>query len=133
MEWEPFEVVPGMYRKVLERDADGNAVMQLTFLPPGFTLPELPYRHRHRTLHEYGITLWGELPHWEYESAEQQGVNVYRRAGFFMHRLPGSIHGLEEGPLSPTGSVALSWRTGPGSWIGEAEFERETERIPYGA
>src|SRR5262249_19113337 len=98
----------------------------------GFTLPELPYRHYHATVEEMSYTLAGELPHWEYESVEQQhGRLVVRRPGQAMHRLGGSIHGLEPGPQSVTGYMSLVVRRGVGNWIPDANFHEETHHVDY--
>ena len=72
------------------------------------------------------------MPLWEYESADQQqGELVTYKAGYFVHRSPGSIHGFEPGPTSPIGAVVLNWRWGSGTLIGEQDFETETVEVPY--
>jgi hypothetical protein len=131
-EWAGRPGLDGACRKVLVREEQGEPVVSLNYLPPGFTLPELPYRHYHSTVSEFSFVLCGELPHWEYESADQQkGALVVFKPGYFMHRRPGSIHGLEPGPVSPCGAFTLSWRTGTGTGIGERNFETETVHVPY--
>ena len=131
--WEPMPGIPGGQMKTLVRGEGGLPLVYVVYLPPGSPLPDLPHRHRHRTIHERSLTLWGELPHWEYESADQQqGDLVVFREGYFMHRRPGSLHGLEAGATSPTGVLLLSWRTGPGTTIGDQGFEEETVHVPYG-
>jgi hypothetical protein len=95
-------------------------------------LSDLPHRHYHRTVREYGFTISGELPHWEYENAEQEdGELVVFREGYYMDRAPGSLHGLEPGPTSAVGCVVLMWRTGRGTWVDEPTFDEETVEVPY--
>lgn len=133
MAWEPFEGLPGARVKVLSRDADGNGLVWLIWLPPG-DVPGVarPHRHYHRTIREFSYMVSGELPHWEYRNAEQQrGDLVVVREGFFMERAPGSVHGLEDGPASGTGCVLLQWRDGLGNWLYEPEAEQETIDVPY--
>jgi hypothetical protein len=132
MDWEVMPHLQGACRKVLVRDEQGEPKIVITYLPAGFTLPDLPYRHYHKTVHEFGYVLGGELPHWEYERADQLKVElIVLKEGYFMHRRPGSIHGLEPGPTSPTGIIMLGWRTGSGTWIGEKNFDTETIVVPY--
>ncbi len=132
MAWEEFEGLAGARIKVLSRDDQGEPAVFLVWLPPGRLISELPHRHYHRSVHEYGFTLSGELPHWEYANAEQQqGDLIVFREGYFMHRRPGSLHGLEPGPTSPTGCVVLMWRSGPGTWMDEPGFADETVDVPY--
>jgi quercetin dioxygenase-like cupin family protein len=133
MPWEDFDGLAGAKVKVLSRDERGNAMVMLVWLPPG-ELPgvALPHRHYHRTITESTFLLSGELPHWEYESAEQDhGEMVRFREGYFMERRPGSIHGLEPGTTSATGCVVLMWRDGVGNWLSEPEAGVETVDVPY--
>ena len=134
MPWEPFSGLAGGKVKILSRDQEGNATVMLVWLPPG-ELPgvALPHRHYHRTIREFSYVLSGELPHWEYADAEQQqGDIVVFREGFFMERLPGSIHGLEPGPTSEAGCLLLMWRDGVGNWLDEPQAAEETIDVPYG-
>lgn len=133
MPWESFDGLPNGKVKVLSRSEDGTPIVMMVWLPPGeIEGLELPHRHYHRTIREFSFMLEGELPHWEYRNAEQQeGDLVVVRRGFFMERSPGSIHGLEVGPSSPTGCVLLCWRDKPGNWISEPEFAQETVDVPY--
>ena len=130
--WEPFPGLAGAKVKVLSRDEHGNGMIWMVWLPPG-EVPgvELPHRHYHRTVREFSFVLVGELPHWEYRDAHGPGELVIVREGFFMDRLPGSIHGLEKGPSSGTGCVLLQWRDGLGNWLGEPEAASETVDVPY--
>src|SRR5205823_6558109 len=104
----------------------------MTFLPAGFSLPELPYRHYHSTVHEFIYGLWGELPHWEYESADAPGTLYTRRTGHFMHRFPGSVHGIEaRQPQTKVGAMGIEWRTGKGVLMNDPRWEEETVHVPY--
>ena len=132
MEWEEFAGLKGARIKVLSRDEEGEPSVFLVWLPPGRLISDLPHRHYHRTIREYGFTLAGELPHWEYENAEQrEGDLVVFQEGYYMDRAPGSLHGLEPGPTSPIGCVVLMWRTGRGTWVDEPAFGEETVEVPY--
>jgi hypothetical protein len=131
MEWEDFAGLKGSKIKVLERYDDGNPCVFLIYMPPGYEEAlERPETHLHRTVHEYAYVLAGDLPDWEYESHEQQeGDFVLMRQGFFMHRSPGSIHGLEESAVSQTGLLMLFWRTGGiGNWYDDPNSAEETPR-----
>jgi uncharacterized cupin superfamily protein len=107
-------------------------MVMMVWLPPG-ELPGviLPHRHYHRTITEFTYMLSGELPHWEYASADAAGELVLFKEGFFMERRPGSIHGLEPGVTSATGCVLLMWRDGVGNWLSEPEAAAETVEVPY--
>ena len=133
MEWEPLPL-DGLYRKVLNRDEDGEPSVTLTFVPPGGFLPEVPYRQYHKSVREYIYVVEGEFVIYEYESAEQTEGDVIRaKAGYFMDRRPGEHPRPGGRPVkSATGALLLSWReTGPGIWIGERDFETETVRVPF--
>lgn len=133
MPWEDFPLLEGTRVKVLSRDENGDAMVFLVWSPPG-ELPSvsLPHRHFHRTVHEYALGLSGDMPHWEYESAEQgRGDMVLIRQGIFMDRAPGSIHGLEAGATSATGSVVLMWRDGVGTFVDEPAAAGETIDVPF--
>jgi hypothetical protein len=130
--WGDIPGLQGVKRKVLTRDEQGLPSVFLSYLPAGFSVPDLPFRHYHSTVHEYAFFLEGELPQWEYENAEQQrGDLVTYKPGYFMHRRPGSIHGFEPGPTTPVGALMLAWRTGHGTELGESGFEVETIEVPY--
>jgi hypothetical protein len=135
MEWEEFwNGESGHYRKILRRDDEGNPIVFLHYLPPG-SMPasELPYRHYHRTVREFGFVLEGELPGAEYESAEQlNGTLLQKKKGWFIERQPGSIHGVEAGQTTNTGCLLFCWVDGPGSWIGDENFSDETVHVAYG-
>jgi uncharacterized cupin superfamily protein len=133
MPWQDFDGLAGGKVKVLSRDERGNAMVMLVWMPPG-ELPGvvLPHRHYHRRVNEFTYVLAGDLPHWEYaDAAEQHGTMVRFRDGYFMERVPGSIHGLEPGPTSATGCVLLMWRDGVGNWLNEPEAAEETLEVPY--
>jgi uncharacterized cupin superfamily protein len=132
MPWEDFAGLHGARVKMLSRDAAGNGVVWLVWLPGDIPSVNRPHRHYHRTIREFSYLVAGELPHWEYrDAAQQHGDLVVVREGFFMERAPGSIHGLEEGPSSPIGCVLLQWRDGVGNYLNEPEAVHETVDVPY--
>jgi hypothetical protein len=134
LSWEPFEGfhIPGAVRKVLKRFPDGDPSAMIFYFPPGFTVDELPYRHYHATVEELSFALGGSMPHWEYRDADQQhGEYVLRRAGLAMHRLGGSLHGLEPGADTHEGYMSLMVRTGTGNFIPETDFDEETIHVAF--
>jgi len=134
MPWQDFAGLAGTKIKVLSRDERGNPMVFLQWIPPGgFPSVELPHRHYHGTVREFAFVLDGELPHWEYADADSPGEMVVFKQGYFMDRRPGSIHGLEPGPTSPTGCTILMWRDGVGTMVDEPEFAAETVDVPYPA
>ena len=129
MAWEDFDGLAGTRIKVLSADERGNPMVFLQWIPPGgFPSVELPHRHYHSTVREFAYVLDGDLPHWEYASADGPGEMVVYKQGFFMNRLPGSIHGLEPGPTSQVGCTVLFWRDGVGTMVDEPEFASEGDR-----
>lgn len=135
MRWEEFPAIAGTKVKVLTRDDAGHPSTFIQWLPPGeLEGVALPHRHFHRTVTEYAYVLSGDLPHWEYGSAEEEhGQLVVFREGYFMERRPGSIHGLEPGPVSETGVTILFWRDGTGTMVDEPDFAQETEELSFSA
>ncbi len=132
MRWDDFPGLSGTKIKVLSRDEHGNPMVFLQWMPPGAGLEvELPHRHYHRSVREFAYVLSGELPHWEYASADAPGQLVVFKEGMFMDRRPGSIHGLEASPTSAIGCTLLFWRDGVGTMIDEPEFGAETVTVPY--
>lgn len=135
--WTQFEGFPeGMVRKVLARFQDGPDAGEpeafIFYMPAGFVLPDLPYRHYHSTVEELSYTIAGELPHWEYRDRDEQyGVLSKRRTGSAMHRLGGSVHGLEPGPVSQVGYTSLMVRSGTGNWIHDARAAEETVHLDF--
>src|SRR5262245_35231300 len=95
MPWQELEGIAGGKQKVLARDDQGEPSVQITWIPPGPGGAD-PERHFHRTVHEWGYVLFGELPMREYTSADaERGRPVVFRAGYFMDRRPGSVHGID--------------------------------------
>lgn len=128
--WEPLPGIPGAKQKVLVRDAEGRARVQFTWLPPGLAL-DRPERHFHKTAHERGYVLFGELPMREYASADDdRGRPVVFREGYFMDRLPGSIHGLDPDLSSAVGFLMLEWRTAPGTYRLEEGASEQNVTLP---
>jgi hypothetical protein len=135
MEWEDFQGIDGCKVKVLTRDEQGEPMICLIWFPAaphGWTGDDLPHRHYHKSVIEWAFCLSGGLPGWEYENAEQKkGDPVEMREGYFMYRLPGSIHGQEPGPHSATGALMLIGRNGTGNNMNEPNFQAETVTVPY--
>jgi len=130
MPWEPMPGIPGAMQKVLSRDLDGDPRVQITWMPPGLRHDE-PSRHYHRTVHERGFALFGELPMREYASVEdERGRPVLFRAGYYMDRLPGSVHGIDPDASSSVGFMMLDWRTGSGTYLREESAAQETALLP---
>lgn len=128
--WEPHMGIPGGLQKTLSRAADGTSLVQITWIPPGLSAGGAPERHFHRTVHERGLVLFGDLPMREYLSEDDvHGRPVLFREGFFMDRRPGSVHGVDPHLTSQTGFVMLEWRTGPGTFLWEDGAERETQLL----
>ena len=126
MPWEPCPGIPGGKQKILSRDADGDPRVQITWIPPGLSHPE-PSRHYHRTVHERGFVLFGELPMREYASVDdERGRPVVFRRGYYMDWAPGSQHGIDPDVSSCVGFVMLDWRTGTGTYLQEESAGRET-------
>jgi hypothetical protein len=134
MPWADFPGLAGTKIKVLSRDEQGTPMVFLQWIPPGgFPSVALPHRHYHRSVREFAYVLDGELPHWEYESPDDAGEMVLFREGLFMDRRPGSIHGLEPGPVSAVGCTLLMWRDGTGTMVDEPDFAEQTVDVPYPA
>jgi hypothetical protein len=137
MPWEPFEGLQGGSVKVLSRFETGEPEVMLIWRPPGptKTLAKLPHRHRHPRIREQFFFLRGELPHWDYRSEDDaDGELIVFKEGYYLDRRPGmGIHGLEEAPVSPVGTLILHWRSGTGNMGGEPNFDEESIPVPYPA
>ena len=132
MEWEEFPGLSGARMKVLSRFESGEPSVFLVWNPPGRLLDDLPHRHYHSTVHEFHFFLEGEFPIWEYESPEDgDGELVMLKGGYYLERLPGSIHGIEAEPTSPVGSMVLIWRTATGNFVDEPNAKEESIEVPY--
>jgi hypothetical protein len=130
-----WEAVPnglaGAYRKVLALDEYGDPRVMLIALPAG-AMFDHPHRHYHQSLHDFNYILWGTHPLFEYAGATaERGVLTMWRPGYYMHRSPGSIHGIEVGTEAPTTCVTLHWRTKSGNWVGDPTYETETVQVEY--
>ena len=132
MKWESFPGLDHCKIKVLTRSADGDPMVFLLWFPPIELLPDIPHRHIHQSVTEWSYVLAGELPHWEYANAEQtKGDRILFKQGYYMHRKPGSIHGLEENSASAVGCLILSWRDKVGNFAAEPGFAEESPSVPY--
>jgi uncharacterized cupin superfamily protein len=131
MPWEDWDGMPGSRIKTFVRGPAGEPLIYLTWSPPRTGGGE-PHRHFHRTVREYHYVLDGEVPIWEYDSSDQQhGDFLLFRAGYYMDRAPGSLHGIEPVFASAVGRTMLCWRDRSGTYIGEADFDQETETVSY--
>ena len=106
MPWEPV----GRYGhcKVLARDAEGRTLLTLQHVAPDFALPDHPTKHSHDH-DQYDYVVWGEFPMAEYERESRRRDAILMKAGHFVHRRGGEIHGLVAGASSPTGCLSLQW------------------------
>lgn len=125
MAWEPH-VMGESIRKVLDLDGDRDSYVHYRYVPPGGA-PE--GRRLHLSINETFFFLGGDLPSWEFDSANDRAGHVVDfNAGTFMDRQPFSIHGRRPEPPSRTGSTLLIWTSGGG------EFEAdpvESIQIPF--
>lgn len=132
MEWGQFEGLGSAKVKVLHVDEAGDPMVFLVWLPPGDLGVEIPHRHYHATTSEWSFVVEGDLPHWEYASAGSDDSElVVFRPGYYMDRRPGSIHGLEAGVTSDTGTTILFWRDNTGNWLDEPRAAEETLDVPF--
>lgn len=135
MDWEDDPDIPGFRQKVLYRDEDTNAYVRLWFVPPDWGKDVFngePDRHYHRSVVERAYQLYGDFPHWEFNSVEDLEGDLYIfKRGLFMDRPPGSLHGLLPEPRSQAGAVILYWNSGGGTSIQEPGFDEETVKVPF--
>lgn len=135
MDWEDDPDIPGFRQKVLFRDGKSNAYVRLWFVPPDWgkdVFNGQPDRHYHKTVVERAFQLYGDFPHWEFNSVEDFEGDLYIfKRGLFMDRPPGSLHGLLPEPRSQAGAVILYWNSGGGTSIQEPGFELETVKVPF--
>jgi len=136
MPWEDYDPQrPGTRkRKVLARNEAGEATVILYWIPAGPLMEQLPFRTYHKTVQEYYFVLSGELPHWEYASpddGEAEGKMVVFKPGYFLERKPGSIHGVQAGPVPEIGCLLLHWRNGIGNEPDDPNFDTESAVVPF--
>jgi hypothetical protein len=130
MEWESFYGLDIGRAKLLQRNASGDPMVMMVWLPPGDLGIELPHRHYHVTVYEHAYHLTGDLPHAEWADKDADHDLVVFREGFFLDRHPGSIHG-NDAVFSDTGCVILCWRNKLGNWLDEPGAELETLTVPF--
>lgn len=135
--WIDDPDIPGFRQKMLHKDETTKAVVRLWFIPPHWgedVFGGKPDRHYHTSVVERGFHLYGDFPHWEFNSVGDfdGDLHIFRR-GIFMNRPPGSLHGLHPEPRSQAGAVILYWVTGPGASIKDPEFAKETVNVPFDA
>ena len=135
LDWSDDPDIPGFRQKMLNFDESTKAVVRLWFIPPDWgedVFDGKPDRHYHKSVVERGFHLYGDFPHWEFNSVEDfdGDLHIFQR-GIFMNRPPGSLHGLMPEPRSQAGVVILYWVTGPGASIKDPEFVNETVNVPF--
>ncbi len=135
LDWVDDPDIPGFRQKMLSFNDVTKAVVRLWFIPPNWgedVFGGKPDRHYHKSVVERGFHLYGDFPHWEFNSVEdfKGDLHVFKR-GIFMNRPPGSLHGLLPEPRSQAGAVILYWVTGPGASIKDPEFVNETVNVPF--
>ncbi|MBP01670.1 MAG: hypothetical protein CMM25_02510 [Rhodospirillaceae bacterium] len=135
MVWEDDPGIPGFKQKVFFFDDKTREVIRLWFVPPNWgaeIFDGKPDRHYHRSVVERGYQLYGDFPHWEFNTVDdfEGDLYVFKR-GLFMNRPPGSLHGLLPEPRSQAGAVILYWNNGGGTSILEDGFEQETVTVPF--
>jgi hypothetical protein len=108
MAWQPA----GRYglQKVLVRDGEDRPLLKLQHVVGDFSSPTAPAMHSHDH-HQHDFIVWGEFPTAEYERPSRRQQLITLKAGHFIHRRSGAIHGLVPGGTSPTGCVTLEWYT----------------------
>ncbi|MBT4740748.1 MAG: hypothetical protein HN793_08615 [Rhodospirillaceae bacterium] len=135
VEWVDDPDIPGFKQKILSRDEETGAVTRLWFVPPNWgedVFDGKPDRHYHKSVVERGFQLYGDFPHWEFNSVEDFDGDLYIfKRGLFMDRPPGSLHGLRPEPRSQAGAVILYWNTGRGASIKEEAFAEETVNVAF--
>lgn len=135
IDWVDDPDIPGFRQKILSRDDETGAVTRLWFVPPNWgedVFNGKPDRHYHKSVVERGFQLYGDFPHWEFNSVEDFDGDLYVfKRGLFMDRPPGSLHGLRPEPRSQAGAVILYWNTGRGASIKEEAFAEETVNVPF--
>ncbi|MGB1875735.1 MAG: hypothetical protein ACPHGY_02250 [Rhodospirillaceae bacterium] len=135
VDWIDDPDIPGFKQKILSRDDETGAITRLWFVPPNWgedVFDGKPDRHYHKTVVERGFQLYGDFPHWEFNSIEDFDGDLYIfKRGLFMDRPPGSLHGLRPEPRSQAGAVILYWNTGRGASIKEEAFAEETVNVPF--
>ncbi len=135
LDWEDDPDIPGFRQKMLNFDDATKAVVRLWFIPPDWgkdVFGGKPDRHYHKSAVECGFHLYGDFPHWEFNSVDDFDGDLYVfKRGIFMNRPPGSLHGLLPEPRSQAGAVILYWVTGPGASIKDPEFPKETVNVAF--
>lgn len=124
MRWRPHPQRVGTQQKVLSRDAEGQAIVSLAWLPPEplHAGPPVPFYHDFR---ELTLVLQGELRLREFASPSDRGGELLTAGeGYYLDRSPGSVHCLDVEP-SVTGCVLLTWRTIDAVFVNERSFQAD--------
>ena len=135
MEWVDDPGIPGFKQKILNEDKESGAIVRLWFIPPNWgdeVFMGKPDRHYHKTVIERGFQLYGDFPHWEFDSVDDfEGTLFVFKPGLFMDRPIKSLHGLLPEPKSQGGAVILYWNTGSGASVKDSDFNSETVNVPF--
>jgi len=125
--WGPHPGIAGARAQVLAADAGGSPLALLAWIPPAVAGGGEP--HRHRTVTEFGYVLAGRLALREHAGGgDDRASTVLLHAQCLYEHRPGAVHALEAvGDAEDPGCLVLEWRTGPGTYAGEAG--EETERL----
>ena len=128
--WQSNQSIPGFLHKELALDPVSGAPVLLWFVPPGWgeeLVGEEPMLHYHVSARERAYILYGDFPHWEFSSFDDvEGYVEVMKGGLFMDRPAKSLHGLKPGRYSQAGAMILYWATGPGTNIGDADYNDES-------
>jgi hypothetical protein len=112
--------MPRSLRQVLARDADGDAVVTLRWLP---AVRAALGGHGHGGFHtarEHYFLLSGHSPQWDLEPGSPDELVVFRD-GYFLDRRPGSLH-ASGSPPPQVGGKWLSWMVaGADPYVGARE------------
>jgi hypothetical protein len=131
MDWGTFPGLGACLVKMIHVDEDSVPWVMAVWLPPGKLPVPIPHRHYHATVYEQAFHLTGDLPHGEWASEDDDHELVVFRAGYFLDRRPGSLHGLDH-MYSDSGAIVLSWRSGVGNWVDEPNADEETVHVKIG-
>ncbi len=135
MNWTKDPGIPGFKQKILKEDKSSGGVVRLWFVPPNWgdeVFNGKPDRHYHKTVVERGFHLYGDFPHWEFESVDDfEGTLYVFKPGLFMDRPINSLHGLHPNPKSQAGAQILYWSSGSGASVKDPDFSKETVNVPF--
>lgn len=127
LEWESIGwFLPHAQRRILSRDEDGDPIIVSRWYPSD--MPEFPIEMSYHLADEYYMCLAGELPLWESELGEPDELVIFRE-GYWMHRLPGCVHGHGI-PSLPVGVKSIAWMMDGAPYVGVNESRGLTIEVP---